>query len=129
MAIPCDAGFHRICYSRFTDKQHILRVTQRMTKSREMVASSSACTGIWKRSLQPTPEIPLPSNHGWKMKNGNLLINWMTLPPAPDSVMEFANCSGSCTKNKCSDTNTCTYCRTLFHVLISVSVPERTVTI
>lgn len=46
MAIPCDAGFHRICYSRFTDKQHILRVTQRMTKSREMVASSSACTGM-----------------------------------------------------------------------------------
>ena len=32
MPIPVDAGFHQICYDRFTNKQRIERVTNNMKK-------------------------------------------------------------------------------------------------
>lgn len=44
------------------------------------------------------------------MEDGDLAIEWMSLPPAPDSVMELANCSGTCRKTRCSDPEICT-CR------------------
>jgi len=64
-------------------------------------------SGIYKRSLQPIPDIPDPDGYGWMMEE-ELAIDWMTLPPAPDSVMELANCTGSCKKTRCSDETTCT---------------------
>uniref|UniRef100_UPI00358EF969 uncharacterized protein isoform X2 n=1 Tax=Myxine glutinosa TaxID=7769 RepID=UPI00358EF969 len=63
--------------------------------------------GIYKRSLQPIPDIPDPDGYGWMMEE-ELAIDWMTLPPAPDSVMELANCTGSCKKTRCSNETTCT---------------------
>uniref|UniRef100_UPI00358F43A1 uncharacterized protein isoform X2 n=1 Tax=Myxine glutinosa TaxID=7769 RepID=UPI00358F43A1 len=63
--------------------------------------------GIYKRSLQPIPDIPDPDGYGWMMEE-ELAIDWMTLPPAPDSVMELANCTESCKKTRCSNETTCT---------------------
>lgn len=65
-------------------------------------------TGIFKRSLQATPDVPSPQHHGWKIEDGNLVVDWMTLPPAPDSVMELAHCTSSCKKSSCSDASKCT---------------------
>jgi hypothetical protein len=39
--IPVCAGFHQICYSRFTDKQRVDRVNISMQKKVQLAASSS----------------------------------------------------------------------------------------
>uniref|UniRef100_UPI00358F73A3 uncharacterized protein n=1 Tax=Myxine glutinosa TaxID=7769 RepID=UPI00358F73A3 len=52
---------------------------------REHIKRANYQAGIYKRSLQPNAEIPVPDGHGWKMESGELVINWMNLPPAPDS--------------------------------------------
>ena len=41
--IPDDVGFHRVCPSRFTDKQHIFCVQKHMSKSSEAPAPGFAC--------------------------------------------------------------------------------------
>jgi hypothetical protein len=45
-----------------------------------------------------------PDGHGWYIENGQLRIKWMTLPVAPDSVLEIVNCSckTGCKYNRCS---------------------------
>ena len=58
--------------------------------------------------MQATPDVPPPQDHGWKIEGNDLVIDWMTLPPAPDSVMELAHCTGSCKKSTCSDVSKCT---------------------
>uniref|UniRef100_UPI00358F3D52 uncharacterized protein n=1 Tax=Myxine glutinosa TaxID=7769 RepID=UPI00358F3D52 len=75
---------------------------------REHIKRANYQAGIYKRSLQPNAEIPVPDGHGWKMESGELVINWMNLPPAPDGVMELAYCTGNCKKSKCGDADTCT---------------------
>uniref|UniRef100_UPI00358DF722 uncharacterized protein n=1 Tax=Myxine glutinosa TaxID=7769 RepID=UPI00358DF722 len=74
---------------------------------RQHIKRANYQAGIYKRSLQPIPDIPDPDGYGWMMEE-ELAINWMTLPPAPDSVMELANCTGSCKKTRCSNETTCT---------------------
>ena len=54
---------------------------------------------IYRRSLQPIINIPNPDGHGWTMSYNELSINWMTDPPAPDSVLELISCK--CIKSKC----------------------------
>ena len=75
---------------------------------------------IWRRSTQPILNLPSFCNHGWKIgTEGNVLINWMTLPATPDSILEFINCKCkkgcetrkcSCVKSsmKCSNLRACT---------------------
>jgi hypothetical protein len=38
-------------------------------------------------------------NHGWKMENGVLSIEWMLLPVAPADVLELISCN--CVKSMC----------------------------
>ncbi|XP_038073396.1 uncharacterized protein LOC119741635 [Patiria miniata] len=60
---------------------------------------------IYKRALDARPEVPSPHRRGWKVIGDDISIHWMDLPPAPDSVVEFAHCSckkSQCTKGKCS---------------------------
>merc|ERR1712105_583825 len=55
--------------------------------------------------LQRRPDIPTPEGKGWLKKEGSLVIDWMSLPPAPDSIMELVHCScksTGCAKGKCS---------------------------
>ena len=58
---------------------------------------------VWKNCLVPYPQIPNPSGHGWKLENSQFTIDWMTIPPAPDSILEFlsCNCTKSCDSNRC----------------------------
>ncbi|XP_014665128.1 PREDICTED: uncharacterized protein LOC106807336 [Priapulus caudatus] len=90
------------------DQTEIARRMERVAnnmKKREQLGASSA---IYKRSLQPNPVIPPPDGHGWKMdSSGELVIDWMNLPSAPESVMELANCTASCKRSGCNDVNIC----------------------
>ncbi|KAJ8050300.1 hypothetical protein HOLleu_03446 [Holothuria leucospilota] len=58
---------------------------------------------IHKACMEQYPEIPPPVNHGWKLVDNNLVIDWMDRPPAPDSILEFVQCG--CKKSKCQQRN------------------------
>ncbi|TDG99283.1 hypothetical protein EPR50_G00209410 [Perca flavescens] len=47
---------------------------------------------INRRSLRKQPEIPPPVQHGWRMEGEHLVVHWMILPPAPQSVLELVHC-------------------------------------
>ena len=60
---------------------------------------------IWRHAVQPILSLPNICDHGWKIdEEGNIAINWMSLAPAPDSVLEFVNCKckKGCQNNRCS---------------------------
>jgi hypothetical protein len=60
---------------------------------------------IWRHASQPLLNMEPFCNHGWKLDDcGNVLVDWMTIPPAPDSVLDFANCKckKACQNNRCS---------------------------
>lgn len=61
--------------------------------------------GIYRRCLMPVVEVPDPTEHGWKAVDSVLDIQWISLPVAPDSVLQNVYCSckkSLCTSNKCS---------------------------
>ncbi len=73
---------------------------------------------IWRRSLQTYPDIPNPVGFGWTtdVDTGNLIIKWMSSPPAPDTVLELLSCkcqrscvlpSCPCLNNGLECTNMC----------------------
>lgn len=78
---------------------------------------------IWRHAMQPMLHLPSFYNHGWKLDGeGNVAVDWMTIPAAPDSILEFVNCK--CTKGcenrrcscvkaslKCSDLCQCIDCK------------------
>ncbi|XP_028417356.1 uncharacterized protein LOC114541753 [Dendronephthya gigantea] len=78
---------------------------------------------IWRKSTQAILNLPSFFNHGWKLDaEGNVYVNWMILPAAPDSILEFVSCKCkkgcenrrcSCVKAslRCSDLCSCTECR------------------
>ena len=55
---------------------------------------------IYRRCLEQFISAPDPVDHGWKMDNGNLVIDWMKLPPAPPSVLQNVHCK--CKTTKCN---------------------------
>ena len=60
---------------------------------------------IWRHAMQSMLNLPNFCNHGWKVDDdGNVSIKWMTLAPAPDSILEFVNCKckKGCENNRCS---------------------------
>ena len=60
---------------------------------------------IWKRALDPIVNAPYIAKHGWLVDNdGNVSIDWMDLPPAPDGILENVQCAckTGCMSNKCS---------------------------
>ena len=51
-------------------------------------------TAIWKRCLEPVPDIPTPVGHGWITDEaGNLSVIWMTIKPASDDILKLVACS------------------------------------
>lgn len=103
--IPRRGGFHQICYARFTDSQRFEWAKKNLEKHHD---DAEFFEGVYKRSLHANPEIPSPDHHGWKMENGELIIHWMNLPPAPESLMDLIHCSAKCKKSQCTDANICT---------------------
>lgn len=60
-------------------------------------------TAIWRRSLEPKPNIPDPVNMGWHIEEGTLEPLWMTGPPAPTAVLQLLSCKcvRSCKEDEC----------------------------
>ena len=52
----------------------------------------------------PNFNAPAISNHGWKVEDERVSIQWVNLAPAPDSILAFVNCSckKGCENNRCS---------------------------
>lgn len=63
---------------------------------------------IYKRSLESNPMYPSPTEHGWRITNGEISLIWGDLPPAPDIVLELSNCSARCKRSNCTDEGKCT---------------------
>jgi len=59
---------------------------------------------IWKKGLDRNPDIPSPVGHGWRVDDGQLVIDWGDAPPAPEAVMELiaCNCPRQCLEESCS---------------------------
>ena len=60
---------------------------------------------IWKNALNAMVDCPDITNHGWLVDDdGNVTINWMDLPPAPDGILENIECSckKGCASNRCA---------------------------
>ena len=60
---------------------------------------------IWRHATNAMMNAPTFSGHGWEIDDlGHMHVTWMTLPPAPDSVLDFVNCrcKTSCINNRCS---------------------------
>lgn len=88
------------------------------------VARANYQAAIWRRSQECSPQVPDPDGHGWLLKEGELVIDWMSQNPAPKEVLEFIACGCksakgcstarcSCVKNglPCTDCCGCTECR------------------
>ncbi len=47
---------------------------------------------IWQNALSAIVDCPNITNHGWLVdNNGNVSINWMDLPPAPEASWKILN--------------------------------------
>ena len=59
---------------------------------------------IWRRCLEAKMAIPAPTQHGWRIVDGQLQAVWMTRPPAPDAVLECVHCGckTGCRNQRCS---------------------------
>eukprot|EP00112_Aurelia_sp_Birch-Aquarium-sp1_P020752 Seg542.2 transcript_id=Seg542.2/GoldUCD/mRNA.D3Y31 product="hypothetical protein" protein_id=Seg542.2/GoldUCD/D3Y31 len=56
---------------------------------------------IWWLALEPITATPSITDFGWSVVDGNVNVVWMTLPPAPEGVLENVSCgckSGCATK-------------------------------
>ena len=49
-------------------------------------------TAIWRRSFQRCPGIPSPVEHGWRLEEGRLTVDWMNGEPAPKAVLKLLSC-------------------------------------
>lgn len=63
--------------------------------------------GTHKQCLKANPDVPSFDITGWKIDNGELSINWMTLPAVPESVLELEHCD--CRKDQCNNVQPCSY--------------------
>jgi len=52
---------------------------------------------IWHQALDPNSQIPSPESHRWLIRDDQVDINWMSLPPAPEALLELILCTTDCT--------------------------------
>ena len=75
---------------------------------------------MWKSCLVACPVIPAPIGHGWihDAENDGYAIEWMSVNPKPNAVLEFlsCNCSRSCKSNKCSCAANGLRCTDMCHI-------------
>lgn len=60
---------------------------------------------IHRRALDPFINAPSPDGFGWIVKDGDLIISWMTKDPAPQQILGSLHCgckTGTCTGGRCS---------------------------
>ena len=65
--------------------------------------SHNACKVPSSQALDANHEIPFPESHGWLIRDGQVDINWMSLPPAPEALLELilCGCTTDCTTGHC----------------------------
>ena len=59
---------------------------------------------IWRLALEPIMAIPSITDFGWSVVDGNVNVVWMTLPPAPEGVLENVSCGckSGCSTKRCA---------------------------
>ena len=59
---------------------------------------------IWKCALQAIISPQPTSEFGWEIKDGQVLVKWMTMPVAPDGILENVNCGckSGCLTRRCA---------------------------
>ncbi len=59
---------------------------------------------VWKSALQPVMSPPSISEFGWEVNEGQLNIRWMTMPAAPNGILENVNCGckSGCSTRRCA---------------------------
>ena len=59
---------------------------------------------IWRRALEADPRVPSPDGYGWTITDGIISIDWMSLPPAPEALLDMivCGCTGFCSTGHCS---------------------------
>ena len=59
-------------------------------------------TMIWGHADDPLPQLPSPTDYGWKDDNGRLAPVWCLDPPAPQSILLIkCACQKGCTSGRC----------------------------
>ena len=58
---------------------------------------------IWWLALEPIIANPSITDFGWRVVDGNVNVVWMTLPPAPEGVLENVSCGckSGCSTKRC----------------------------
>ena len=54
---------------------------------------------VWWHENVPQPEIPVPTEYGWKEINDELLLVSSKEKPAPDAILQLVKCG--CKKRSC----------------------------
>ena len=59
---------------------------------------------VWKKALERDPDVPDPVGNGWIMSDGHLEVDWMSLPPAPQILIQLiaCKCKKDCRSARCS---------------------------
>lgn len=59
---------------------------------------------IWRRALEAEPRVPNPDGYGWTTTDDGISIDWMSLPPAPEALLDMivCGCTGFCSTGHCS---------------------------
>jgi len=47
---------------------------------------------IWHHAPDANPEIPSPESHRWLIRDGQVDMNWMLPPPAPEALLLSLYC-------------------------------------
>ena len=104
---PGANSINELRYRLFCSKRGIIESDQRPPCADCL--SKHACranyqTGIWRRSLENCPEIPIPLRHGWIQDENKLGIDQMSGQPASATVLQLISCSctRSCRLPNCS---------------------------
>lgn len=73
---------------------------------------------IHRKCFEQYISAPSPTDQGWKMEDGKLVLNWSTMGQVPAELLKFIHCgcrTGNCDKGRCScldDKLPCTdYCK------------------
>ena len=64
------------------------------------ISRSNYQTCIWRNCLTPNHFLPSPSEHGWKIENDNLIVDWGYEKAAPDEFLS-CKCKKKCAVNDC----------------------------
>ena len=85
-----EIGSHQLPPSRASLHKHILHANYQAY--------------IWRSCLSSMENIPLPEGFGWKVNQGELLIDWTDDKAAPDVVLGLmpCTCKKVCDQEKCS---------------------------